>query len=106
MKTSRLLPLILLPLLLCSLAQVATAAAATGNFPTRLSSQTAAHVAPWIALNQAVMQRLAASSGAAVAGLHGTPRAAHGVHTCNKNQEWCDCRGKCVTIGNCTAGCI
>ena len=104
MKTWRLLPVLLLPLLLCSLAPPATAAAATGNFPTQFSSQKAARVAPWIALNQAVMQRLRAAGGTDIKRPSATPNAAHG--TCGKNQQLCDCTDKCVPITKPCPGCV
>jgi len=93
-KALRLLPGILLSLLLCTLAHAATPAAAIDNSTTHLSSQTVARVAPWIALNQGVMQRLALarSNGTVMAKPPGTPCL---VNTdCRKNEICCNpCEG-------------
>ena len=104
MKTSHLLPVILLPLLLCSLAHVATGAAAIRNFPSHFSDQKAAHVAPWIALNQVVMQKLTASLGTEVKRPNATANGAHG--TCGRNKQLCDCTGRCISITQLCSGCV
>ena len=104
MKVLRVLTVILLPLLLCGSAPPAKAAAATGNSPTQFSSQKAARVAPWIALNQAVMQRLTASAGAEVKRPSATSNGANSK--CGKNQQLCECNGKCTSITKPCPGCI
>ena len=103
MKVLRVLTVILLPLLLCSLAPLAKAAAATGNSPTQFSAQKAARVAPWITLNQAIMQKLTAPVGTEVKRPNATPNGAKG--SCGKNRYLCDCTGKCIPLtGSC--GCV
>ena len=94
MRTFRLLPVVLL---LFSSLLAATTAAATGNATAR--------VAPWIALNHTVMQKLVAPNGTTIAS---QPSA--GCSSCKKNERCCcpepgfgDCF--CAKLGTtCLAG--
>jgi len=103
-KTLHLLPSILLLLLLCTMAHAATPAAATGKTANQLVNHSAVNVAPWIALNQMVMRRLAGIIGAAVESPSAVPQGGNG--RCGKGHQLCDCSGKCIPIDKTCPGCI